>query len=155
MKKNKKSKVVHVKSVFPASKEEVFERLQEFDTLRVITKPYISFEPLDGKKDFVWREGATFVFKSRLFGWLPFGTHTINVIQFGLDNGIYTNEVNTYVPTWNHEITLKEVGENQTEYADIVEIYAGWKTVFVYVWAKLFYRHRQRKWIKILKQELT
>ncbi len=55
-----------------------------------------------------------------------------------------------YVPVWNHEIILNKIDETKTEYTDIVEIYAGWKTDFVYIWAKLFYAHRQKKWIKIL-----
>lgn len=29
-------------------------------------------------------------------------------------------------------------------------IHAGWKTVFVWLWAKMFYAHRQRKWIRLL-----
>ena len=62
-----------------------------------------------------------------------------------------TNEHNTYVPTWNHKINLKDNGNGTTEYSDEVEIGAGWKTIFVWCWANLFYRHRQKKWIKLLK----
>ena len=36
---------------------------------------------------------------------------------------------------------------------DRVEIHAGWKTVFVWLWANAFYAHRQRKWIRLLKRE--
>ena len=32
---------------------------------------------------------------------------------------------------------------------DEVEIQAGWKTVFIWLWARAFYTHRQRKWIKL------
>ncbi len=90
------------------------------------------------------------MFKTKLLGIIPFGTHHIQVIEFNIDKRIYTNEQNTYIPVWNHEIVLKESGKQQTEYTDRVEIYAGWKTYFVYLWAKLFYAHRQKKWIKIL-----
>ena len=38
------------------------------------------------------------------------------------------------------------------KYTDIVEIDAGWKTVFVYLWAVCFYMHRQKKWIKLLRK---
>ncbi len=78
-------------------------------------------------------------------------TTTLNLgIGLGLENGILTNETNTYVPVWNHEIILEKLDENTTKYTDIVEIEAGWKTVFVCVGAKCFYGHRQRKWRKSL-----
>ncbi len=148
---NKKAKIVKVTSVFPASKKEVFKLLQEFEMLSKIAYPYITFKPVNDDKKLLWKEGQIFVFKAKLLGIIPFGTHTINVIHFKEDK-IYTNEQNTYVPVWNHEIILKKLDEQTTEYTDIVEIYAGWKTYFVYLWANLFYRHRQRKWIRILNR---
>ncbi len=146
----KKSKIVELTSVFPASKAEVFGLLQEFKTLRKIAYPYITFKPVNNSKKLLWKAGETFVFKTKLLGIITFGTHRIQVIEFNIDKRIYTNEQNTYVPIWNHEIVLKESGKQQTEYTDRVEIYAGWKTYFVYLWAKLFYAHRQKKWIRIL-----
>ncbi len=146
-----KSMTVRESKVFPASKDEVFNILKNFDILKQITHPYISFTPVGRSEDLEWKVGETFVFKAKLLTFIPFGTHTINVIEFDKDTRIYTNEVNTYVPVWNHEVTLKSLSDGSTEYSDIVEIYAGWKTVFVYAWAKLFYRHRQRKWVVILK----
>lgn len=86
-----------------------------------------------------------------MFCILPFGTHTIHVIDFKKD-GIYTNESNTFVPVWNHRIELKDNGNGTTEYSDEVEICAGWKTFFVWMWAKSFYSHRQKKWIRLLKK---
>lgn len=47
------------------------------------------------------------------------------------------------------------IDDNVTEYTDEVEIYAGWKTPIVYLWAKMFYGHRQKKWIKLLTQRNT
>ncbi len=152
MKKFKKSKVVRVSSIFPASKERVFELLQEFETLSEIAYPYIAFKPINGNESLKWEVGETFVFKAKLLGFIPFGLHTIEVIEFDFDTRVYTNESNTYVPVWNHEIVLKELSDGKTHYTDEIEIYAGWKTPFVYIWAKSFYKHRQRKWISILNK---
>ncbi len=150
--KNTKSMTVRESKIFPASKDKVFEILKNFDILKQITYPYISFEPINNSEDLEWKVGETFVFKARLLTFIPFGTHTINVLEFDKDKRIYTNEVNTYVSVWNHEVRLEALADGMTKYSDIVEIYAGWKTVFVYAWATLFYRHRQRQWVKILKQ---
>jgi len=65
---------------------------------------------------------------------------------------IYTNEHNKSVPVWNHGIILEKDCDGHTRYTDVVEIYAGWKTDFVYWWSILFYRHRQRKWLNLLKK---
>ncbi len=147
----KKSRIVKRTSVFPAAESKVFNLLQEFKTLSKIAYPYITFSPINNSKELLWREGETFMFKAKLLGCIPFGIHTIHVVDFKEDeNRIYTNESNTYVPVWNHEIVLRRLSDTKTEYTDIVEIYAGWKTYFVYIWAKLFYAHRQRKWIRIL-----
>ncbi len=147
-----KSKTVNASSIFPASKDQIFDLLKDFETLSQIARPYVSFEPIDGETDLIWQEGKTFVFKTKLFGFIPFGSHKIKVLEFN-KNRIYTNESNTFVPTWNHEIVLEEIDQNQTKYTDKVEIFAGWKTPFVYLWAKLFYHHRQRKWIEILNAQ--
>lgn len=65
-------------------------------------------------------------YQFKLFGLIPFGIHTIKVIRFGLEEGIFTKESNQHVPVW--------------------------KTVFVYLWAVCFDSHRQKKWIKMLKR---
>ncbi len=145
------NKVVKKTSHFPASKHEVYNLLKNFDILSKIAFPYVTFNSLDGDNNINWQVGETYRFKARLIGFIPFGIHTINVVKFDEEDGVYTNEQNTYVPTWNHEVILRKIDENTTEYTDEVEIGAGWKTYFVYLWATLFYRHRQKKWIKILK----
>ena len=38
------------------------------------------------------------------------------------------------------------------QYTDRVEIQAGWKTLFIWLWANMFYTHRQRKWIRLLQE---
>ncbi len=146
-----KSKIVNISSNFPVPKKEVFAALQSFKTLSYIASPYITFSPIDNNQDFVWKKGCIFTFKTKLLGIIPFGIHTINVVEFDENTTIYTNETNTYVKIWNHKIELKSINKNETEYRDIVEIYAGWKTYFVYIWATFFYQHRQKRWIKLLK----
>ena len=65
-------------------------------------------------------------------------------IGVSVEEGIYTEEGNPFVPVWNHEICLSPMTEDACEYIDCVEIQAGWKTGFVTLWAQYFYRHRQK-----------
>lgn len=147
-----KTKTVYQKSIFPADIDRVYRLLKKLKMLRYIAKPYASFTPVDGDGDILWEKGQRTSFRFRLFCVIPFGVHTIRVISFSKKD-IYTHESNTYVPIWNHRIRLRSLPDGRTEYSDEVEIGAGWKTVFVWLWAKCFYAHRQRKWIKYLSKE--
>ena len=141
-------------SVFPAAKDEIFSRLQKLKTLQYIAHPYATFKSVDDTEELTWQEDSAFAFHFKLFALIPFGVHTIKVIQFDIEKGIYTQEGNKHVPVWNHKIILEKIDENTTKYTDIVEIQAGWKTLFVYLWANSFYAHRQRKWKRLLKRKI-
>lgn len=137
-------------TILPASKNEVFRRLKELKTLQHIASPYATFTPENDNGNLVWEESAVYYFYFKLFGLFPFGVHKIEVISFSENGDIYTHEQNSHVSIWNHRIILKQINQNATQYTDEVEIGAGWKTPFIYLWAKAFYSHRQRKWIKLL-----
>lgn len=145
--------IVMRSSVFPAARETVFEKLQKLETLQYIAQPYATFEPVGAAK-LVWEVGSTPAYRFRLFGVIPFGTHSIHIVRFDPD-GISSREENEHVPVWNHDNQLIEKDETHTRYTDRVEIHAGWKTVFIWLWANAFYAHRQRKWIRMLKREET
>ena len=141
-------------SVFPAAKDEIFRRLQKLKTLQYIAHPYATFKSVDDTEELTWQKDSAFAFHFKLFALIPFGVHTIKVIQFDIEKGIYTQEGNKHIPVWNHKIILEKIDENTTKYTDIVEIQAGWKTLFVYLWANSFYAHRQRKWKRLLKRKI-
>ena len=98
-------KTVKKTSIFPASKKKVFDKLLKLRTLQYIAYPYATFTPLDGTDNMSWEVGSTSRFKFRLFVIIPFGTHTINVIRFGLDEGIYTHEGKCYFCT-SHTVSF-------------------------------------------------
>lgn len=143
---------VYKESTFPASKREIFIKLQRLETLQYIARPYATFTPVNAEDDMIWKPGETFVFRFRLFGFIPFGTHTIHVLEFN-ENSIYTHESNTHVPVWNHRIRLTDAPDGNTLYSDEVEIDAGRKTPIIYCWAKAFYSHRQRRWLSLLSEK--
>ncbi len=142
--------VVRKTSVFPAKREEVYEKLQRLETLQTVAAPYASFTPVSEDTDPVWRVGGVSAYRFKLFGLIKFGTHIIRIERFDID-AIQSREHNEHVPVWDHRITLRDRGE-ETEYTDEVEIRAGWKTFFVWLWAKAFYAHRQQKWVSMLSK---
>lgn len=143
---------VCVSSILPASVDEVWDKLQHLGTLQYVAAPFASFESLDKGKT-IWREGETTKYKLKLFGIFSLGVHTIKIIQFEKNTyTVLTNEENKIVPEWNHKIRLEIIDERSVRYTDEVELFAGWKTVFVYWWSCIFYRHRQKKWQYLLKK---
>ena len=142
--------IVQKTSVFPAPRDVVFQKLQRLETLQTIAKPYAAFDPVDSATA-VWTVGCKSSYRLRLFGFIPFGTHTIWIARFDPEK-VSSREGNGHVPVWNHDILLVPIDENHTEYTDRVEIRASWKTIFIWLWAKAFYAHRQRRWIRLLKE---
>jgi len=114
----------------------------------LIAKPFATFEPV-GETVSTWEVGSTSAYRFRLFSLIPYGTHTIHILRFDPD-GVSSREKNAHVPVWNHEISLVEKDESHTLYTDRVEIRAGWKTAFIWLWVNAFYAHRQRKWVRLL-----
>lgn len=142
--------IVQKTSVFPAARKTVFGKLQQLETLQYIARPYAEFEPTD-RTIRTWKAGGTSSYRFRLFGVIPFGTHRIHIVRFDPAR-VSSREGNEHVPVWNHDIMMKQIDDHRTLYTDRVEIRAGWKTVFVWLWANAFYAHRQRKWIKLLSE---
>ena len=143
--------VVERTSVFPADRDAVFQKLRQLGTLQAVAAPYATFEPVQDAAT-AWEVGSTSAYRFRLFGFIPFGTLTIHIVRFDPD-GVRSREGNEHVPVWNHEIILRPLDGGHTEYTDRVEIHAGWKTFFIWLWAEAFYAHRQRKWIRLLRRE--
>lgn len=139
-------------SIFPASRGDIFSKLQKLETLQYIAAPYATFTPVNIEAFPMWKPGSVTSYRLKLFGVIPCGLHTIRIEKFHEVEGVSSKEGNAHVPVWNHDIFLKIVDDTHTEYTDQVVIDAGWKTIFVYLWACCFYTHRQRRWIKLLRK---
>lgn len=59
------------------------------------------------------------------------------------------NGYSRLIPKWDHLITIR-AAEGGCLYTDRVEIHAGVFTPFVWSFAWLFYRHRQRRWVHLV-----
>lgn len=142
---------VTVTSDFHSNIENIWDKIQDVNTLREICKPKASFIACDDSP-IQWKEGKTFVFKMYLHGFLPVGRHTINVVKMDkTSREIDTKEYDNTVVIWNHYIKMEEISQQVTRYTDTVDLYAGCLTSITAWWTLKFYKHRQRKWQKIAK----
>lgn len=131
--------------------ETVWAEVQTAPLLMHIAWPLMRFvsmgrEPLDGFKP----DGRYHV-KLRLFGVLPYGTQWIVTSLHEPEDGEWPKRLrddgySAMIRKWDHWITIEPSPEGRTNYRDEVEISAGVLTPFIWSFAQLFYRHRQRRW---------
>lgn len=149
---------VRITSEFDCTPERAWTELLRTRLLEYVVRPLVVFEPLDPDPlPTLWSEGEYLV-RIRLFGRLPLGTHTIRI-------GIPTVETTpgsqryqlrddgsgTLLSTWDHRITIEETADGRTRYTDDVEVRAGLLTPLFWLLAQLLYRHRQRRWGRLVR----
>ena len=139
---------VHVESIWAREPDEVWDKVQQSDTLVYIARPLIRLAPI-GSDGFParWRENTTIECKLYLLGFVPLGTRrlTFERIDFARRE-IQTREQDLLVRRWDHHIRVESAGPGSARYSDTIEIEAGPLTAVVWAFAHFFYRYRQRRW---------
>lgn len=138
-------------SVFQATPQQVFSLVSKISTLKFIAKPLLYFPFITQPESDEWQPNLRYHMKLRVFGVLPFGKHQISFEKFE-PTIIISNESGSMISIWKHYITIHAINDSQVLYSDIVEIKAGVLTPIIWTFARLFYRHRQRRWIKLLQK---
>jgi hypothetical protein len=145
--------IATIATVLPCSVNTLWQALLKPASLRYITSPILTFVDAhgDGPAEH-WETDRPYVFNLYLFGLLPLGRHRITVVTInGKDMKLASNESGSMAPVWNHRIELETAGESSTRYTDTIEIRAGALTFPIWLFAHLFYRHRQRRWRRLLR----
>lgn len=122
--------------------------VQKSSLLEFVCKGKIKFKPIDSGFPKFWKKGMEIKTRMLMYGFIPFGgIHTLKFVKVNHNNfSLLTNEKNSSVRLWNHKIEMKRLNENRIEYKDEIELYAGFITGFVAIWAESFYKYRQRRW---------
>jgi len=133
----------------------LWEKIIEPKSLQFVASPLLSFVPVaPGEFDGEWVVGRDYPLKLYFFGFIPMGRHIIRLAKIDRDaNTISSREKGLLAPVWNHNIFFREVSPGLVRYTDEIEIRAGWFTPFVWGFAHMFYRHRQRRWKVLLKKK--
>ena len=145
-----------VTSEIPININNAWVKVQTSTLLEFVTHGKIKFKPVGGSFPAVWKQGDTVSTKMLLFGFIPFGgIHTLYFEKIGNENKILqTREKDDAAKVWDHEISLIKIDENLIIYQDLIIIYAGVLTFFTTLWAKSFYKHRQKRWQIIAKEPM-
>lgn len=151
--KIRKGRKVVVTTTLNSNIHEVWQRIQNVDTLVKICKPMARFTPYNGEMPTNWGIDRSYDFNLYFHCILPVGKHTIRIESMNEQtHEIQSREYNTLVPIWNHLIKIESVDGKSVRYTDEIELYAGVLTGFVAWWSSRFYRHRQKRWAVILRK---
>lgn len=156
----KRGLTVRVTTLLDCPPERAWEEVQKPYLLRYVAAPLLRFEAVRPTAfPERWREGKYLV-RIKLFSIFPLGAQWIG-IEFppnptpGVSYQVRDNGHGQLMRVWDHLITLESAPDGRTRYTDRVEVNAGLLTPFAWFFAKLFYRHRQRRWRKLAKRNFT
>lgn len=146
---------VQVVTVFNCPAEKLFSELLQSRSLHYVATPLIRFKPISDsgtqqQLPAIWQNGS-YPVQMYLLGFIYLGKQRINIkldtpAQQLLDAG-----EGTLIKQWHHLITITPASPTRTRYTDTVTIKAGPLTPIVWGFAQVFYRHRQRRWRRLIR----
>ncbi len=134
-------------SLIPCSPARLGSELERPVLLQHLAAPMLAFVPLDPPEfPAVWSPGE---YRARLLlgGRIPLGVHTLVPQPLPADAAplVWHDAGHSgLIRVWDHQITISDV-HGMTRYTDLVEIHAGVLTGVAWLFAKVFYTHRQRR----------
>lgn len=145
--------IVRVSTRLACTEGDLWRNLLEPASLRFVAAPILRFAPVrEGDLDGAWKVDVPYDMNLSLLSVVPLGRHTIRLVRIDeAANTIVSRESGALAQTWNHAISFHEVTPGAVCYTDEIEIRAGWLTPAVWLFAHLFYRHRQRRWKILLR----
>lgn len=145
--------IARISSYFDCTEKKLWEKIIDPKSLQFVASPILSFRPLiKGELDVEWIIGKTYELKLYLLNIIPIGHHRIKITTIDRDsNLIVSKESGTLASEWNHTIRFTQGEQGKLSYTDEIEIKAGWLTTAIWIFAHIFYRHRQRRWKVLLK----
>jgi hypothetical protein len=137
-----------VSSQIPININTAWEKVQTVALLEFVAKGKLRFKPLDDKFPEIWKQGSTAKTMMYLYGVIPFGgVHTLVVEKIDHESKVVqSKEWDDAAKVWNHRISMKKLSDSSIHYEDEIIIYGGFLTSIISLWAKSFYKHRQKRW---------
>lgn len=108
----------------------------------------------------LWQTG-NYVVEMKFFGLLSLGKQTIGIKatpeheQKNHQHTMLDDGHGQLIKKWRHLITVDKVNDNETRYTDQVEVQAGLLTFFIWIFANIFFWHRQRRWKKLIRNNFS
>lgn len=136
--------------ILPCGADRLFAEVMRPEAMLYIVRPLMTFTPTPGTfLPDTWTDGHWQV-HMHLLGVLPLGRQWISLTVDARQRHLRDDGHSGLVSRWTHDITVRDLGGGRALYADTVDIRAGLATPVVALWARVFFRHRQRRWARLV-----
>jgi hypothetical protein len=142
---------VCISTRFDASADLVWQTVKKSSTLVFITRGLLGFTTDNFPTQ--WRTGETIKTRLWLYNIIPAWRHVLYFVRVDDEKReILTNESGGLIKVWNHQIRVAPESEKNCLYTDEIQIKAEVFTILVWLFAHFFYRYRQFRWRRLLRQ---
>jgi len=119
--------------------------LLQRDAYLYVTRGMLGFKGAEEWPE-VFEEGQVLETKLLLFNVIPAWKHRLRLIRVDHENiEIASQEDGGFVRRWNHRKWIEDQSERSCMYTDEIDIRAGLLTWFIWAYAHVFYRYRQKR----------
>ena len=144
--------IARISTIMRTNEDKMWQELQKVSSLMYVASPILKFRSQTGYSlPDKWILGREYKLRISAFGIIPLGDHIIRLVELNKETKrIVSNEHGMLTRVWNHTITYYAIGEQTIKYTDEINIEAGMTTLWIWLFAHIFYRHRQRRWKELL-----
>jgi hypothetical protein len=149
---------VVVTTILDAPVERIWAEVKTPRLLNHVAAPLITFDLIDpATMPAHWGDGRYLV-SMRFLGLIPIGRQWIVTSTPQPEDqarGVFRirdNGIGDIAKVWDHLIVIEARTDGRTAYRDEVEVKAGFLTLGVWLFAYWFYRHRQARWRRLVRQ---
>ena len=145
---------IHVETELPTSAERVWDAMVQPASFLYVTRGLLGFPALAGRTD-SFRTGEVVVGRLFLLNVIPANRHTIEFLDVDQrTRSLRTHEYGGLLQRWDHALCVEAISDIRCRYSDTVVIDAGSMTPMVCRVATVFYRYRQRRWSRLVRNHL-
>ena len=149
---------VVVTTILDAPVERIWAEVKTPRLLNHVAAPLITFDLIDpATMPAHWGDGRYLV-SMQFLGLIPIGRQWIVTSTPQPEDqarGVFRirdNGIGDIAKVWDHLIVIEALTDGRTAYRDEVEVKAGFLTLGVWLFAHWFYRHRQARWRRLVRQ---
>jgi len=149
-----------ITTLLDARPERVWQELQRPELLEYVAAPLVAFDPVEPESFPERWEEDEYRVVMKLFGVIPLGEQSIRTSKVRVEDTdgeqcyqLCDDGTGQLVSVWNHLISVRETPDGKTVYTDEIDVNASILTPCIWLFAVIFYRHRQRRWRKLVEND--
>lgn len=143
------SVIARIQTYLPTTAANAWQMLLQRNAFLYITRGLLGFRGAENWPE-EFEEGQVVETKLLFFNIIPAWEHRLHVIRIDHENmEIASQEGGGIVRQWDHRKWIENGSESSCLYVDEIDIDAGVFTFFIWIFAHVFYRYRQRRMRKL------